>query len=255
MERKELFDRAAVLYDEARPSYPESLIEDVIRITNISSNDKLLEVGAGTGKATVQFARRGFQVHCVELGENLAAVLKAKCSDYPGINVDVASFESWEPEAGKRFNLIYSAQAFHWIDPQIKYKKCHELLAPNGCLALFWYDDVEQESGAFPEIKALLDDYIPDFNEGINQAEKVEAQKQEIFSSGYFQDTRVSQYFWDYTVSSDDYIKIINSHSGFMALADATKAELEQEIRNIITSHGGYVASRLMFSLYAAKSI
>lgn len=253
MERKKSFNQAAVLYDEARPSYPEPLIEDVIRITNISGDDKLLEIGAGTGKATVQFARRGFGVHCVELGDNLAAVLKAKCSDYPGITVDVDSFESWEPEAGKRFNLIYSAQAFHWIDPLIKYKKCHELLAPNGYLALFWYDDVEQESGAFTEIKALLGDYIPDFNKGINQAEQVEAQKQEIFFSGYFRDIQVSEYFRDYTVSSDDYIKIINSHSGFMALADFTKAELAREIRNIIANHGGCVASRLILSLYVVK--
>lgn len=35
--------------------------------------------------------------------------------------------------------MIYSAQAFHWLDKNIKYKKCHELLKDNGYLVLFWY--------------------------------------------------------------------------------------------------------------------
>lgn len=253
MERKALFDQVAVLYDEARPSYPEQLLDDVIHITNIAINDRLLEIGAGTGKATVQFARRGFSIHCVELGENLATMLKEKCSPYPGITVDIVPFENWEPQEEIRFNLVYSAQAFHWLDPELKYQKCHDLLAPNGHLALFWYDDGEQQCGAWPEIKALLGRYIPDFNKSINSAGRIQAQKHELASSGYFRDIRVSKYFRDYRTSSDEYLKIISSHSGFMTLNEATKAELKREINSIITHYKGHVISRLIFTLYVAK--
>ena len=34
-------------------------------------------------------------------------------------------------------NLIISAQAFHWLRPDIRYKKVHNLLTEDGSLALF----------------------------------------------------------------------------------------------------------------------
>lgn len=55
----------AITYDEIRPSYPEKLIDDIISKTEIKSNDRLLEIGAGTGKATIQFAEKGFAIHVI----------------------------------------------------------------------------------------------------------------------------------------------------------------------------------------------
>ncbi len=62
----------AVTYEEIRPSYPEQLIEDIILRTGLNNSDRLLELGAGTGKATVQFAEKGFQVQAIEIGEDMA---------------------------------------------------------------------------------------------------------------------------------------------------------------------------------------
>ncbi len=73
----------AEIYDEIRPSYPEKLIEDIISKTDLSLNNRILEIGAGTGKATVQFAKKGFAINAIELGEDMAAILKDKCTSYP----------------------------------------------------------------------------------------------------------------------------------------------------------------------------
>ena len=64
----EPYKNIALIYDQVRPSYPAQLIRDIITATNIGANSTLLEIGAGTGKATVQFAEKGFKIHAIEIG-------------------------------------------------------------------------------------------------------------------------------------------------------------------------------------------
>ncbi len=70
--RRVLFDEVAELYDDVRPNYPEALIEDVIALSGIERDGRILEVGCGPGKATIPFARRGYRMLGIELGEHLA---------------------------------------------------------------------------------------------------------------------------------------------------------------------------------------
>ena len=61
-ERRRLsFGSVAEQYDRIRPSYPEQLVDDVIAYAGdgLTAAGRALEVGAGTGKATLQFAARG----------------------------------------------------------------------------------------------------------------------------------------------------------------------------------------------------
>jgi ubiquinone/menaquinone biosynthesis C-methylase UbiE len=53
------FDQVAPLYDEAHPTYPEELFDDVVSLSGIPPGGRILEIGCGTGQATVLFARRG----------------------------------------------------------------------------------------------------------------------------------------------------------------------------------------------------
>jgi len=80
---KTVFDEAAQLYDKARPSYPQQLVEDVMFYANLPSDGRILEIGCGTGQATCLFARHGYRMLCVEPGPNLVALAKEKCRDYP----------------------------------------------------------------------------------------------------------------------------------------------------------------------------
>ncbi len=63
MNKIEPYKGISAIYEEIRPSYPEKLIQDVISKTDLKFNDRLLEIGSGTGKATIQFADKGFRVH------------------------------------------------------------------------------------------------------------------------------------------------------------------------------------------------
>ena len=105
------FDSAADLYDEARPSYPEELFDDLVELGELEPDDRLLEIGCATGKATRPLLERGFSVVCVELGAQLAERARRNLTGLP-VEIRVAPFEQWEDEAGA-FDLVYAATAWH----------------------------------------------------------------------------------------------------------------------------------------------
>jgi SAM-dependent methyltransferase len=127
-DRAESFGRIAADYDRYRPSYPAKLIDDLLAAAPRS----VLDIGCGTGKAARLFATRGVDVLGVEIDPQMAAVARTH-----GIAVEVTSFENWE-DRGRRFDLIISGQAWHWVDPAIGGPKAARLLTPGGLFAAFW---------------------------------------------------------------------------------------------------------------------
>ena len=258
-------------YDEIRPSYPDELIEDILCKTGIKSSDRLLEIGAGTGKATIQFAQKGFDIHAIELGEDMAAILMEKCADYEKVKVTIAPFEQWTSKDNLKYHMIYCAQAFHWLDPNVKYEKCHSLLENNGYLVLIWYNPCDDNSPKEEErqnkIHEIINKYVSDYfvhngkpqrreHHGLN---KEDERITEIKSSGLFTLIEKKEYLYETRNNADEYLKIIKSVPAFASILDGLKCteinNMNQEIKEVINEYGGYVSSFLNFSLYIAKKI
>jgi SAM-dependent methyltransferase len=136
IERRFTFNQVAQLYDAARPAYPDALFDDCIQEAGLKSGDRMLEVGAGTGKATEGFARRGLAILAVEPGAQMIAAAKQALAAYPNIAFVESTFEKWTPEP-RVFGLVAAAQAWHWVDPAIGFRKAHDVLRETGWLALF----------------------------------------------------------------------------------------------------------------------
>ncbi|WP_438489681.1 class I SAM-dependent methyltransferase [Streptomyces sp. S186] len=125
----ESFGIDAARYDRARPRYPEALLW---RIVADRPGLDVLDVGCGTGIAARQFQAAGCRVHGVEPDVRMAEVARRS-----GIEVDVATFEDWDP-AGRTFDAVVAATAWHWIDPVAGTAKAARALRPGGLLAAFW---------------------------------------------------------------------------------------------------------------------
>jgi hypothetical protein len=123
------FDQAAELYDRARPRYPSALFEDLAGLAGIGPGSRVLEIGPGTGQATVPLAERGCRVVAVELGADLAAVARRNLARFPAVEVVTAAFEGW-PLPSEPFDLVLAATAFHWVDPAVRVVKAADALRP-----------------------------------------------------------------------------------------------------------------------------
>src|SRR5579864_279036 len=103
--RRLAFGEVAELYDASRPSYPSKLIDDVLTLAQIGPapgdapgrHRQILEVGAGTGKATTLFASRGVGVLAIEPSEQMAAVARRNCASFPEVEIVETDFECWDP--------------------------------------------------------------------------------------------------------------------------------------------------------------
>jgi SAM-dependent methyltransferase len=132
---RETFDEDAERYDRARPGYPAELFDDLAALTGLGAGDRVLEIGPGTGQATVSLAPRGYRIVAVELGAHLADVARRNVAAFPDVEVVNAPFESW-PLPAAPFRAVFAATAFHWIDPDVRLTKAAQALAPDGALAV-----------------------------------------------------------------------------------------------------------------------
>ena len=140
------FDSQAELYQAIRPHYPEVLFNTLVKIARLKKDSNLLEIGPGTGQATEPLAKIGYKITAVELGAELANVARRELKKYKNVEILPGAFEEIELSP-KSFDLIYAATAFHWIKPDIKFTKTHELLKPEGHLAIIGTNHVSDEAG------------------------------------------------------------------------------------------------------------
>jgi SAM-dependent methyltransferase len=129
-ERSRLFDQQAEAYDRFRPTYPDAVIDELLG--PVPAGLDVLDVGCGTGIASRQMAQRGAKVLGVELAPRMAEIARGH-----GVEVEIAAFEGWDA-AGRTFDRVTSAQAWHWLDLPIATAKAASVLRPGGRLGLIW---------------------------------------------------------------------------------------------------------------------
>jgi SAM-dependent methyltransferase len=238
--RRTSFDEEAELYDRARPSYAEALVDEVIARSRIPAGGRILEVGAGTGKATVLFARRGHPVVALEPGANLAKVLRRKVREFPKVAVEVTTFEAWNGADGT-FDLVISAQAFHWVDPAVRYRKAAAALRPGGALAIIRNEQFNLAPSLRAELDAAYARAFPGVaEEGARDVEgKARATAAEIERSGHFGAVNTAVFPWTQRYTARQYLDLLGTHSDHAVLEPRLRKPLFEAVAAAIERHGG----------------
>ena len=230
------FDRAAELYQRARPEYPVELYDRLLAVTGLAPPARLLEVGPATGKATLPLARRGFRITGIEPGPALAAVARRQLA---GFDVDIVEqrFEDWDP-GGARFDLVYSATAWHWVDPDVRYQRAAAALRPGGHLALW------EAVHVFPRMATRSSTTCSSSTTRSTSAgrttwhcrgpQELAPITEEIEASGLFEVVDVVQYDWEKTYDADGYIDLLNTFSGHIAMEGWQRDRLYGELRRLL---------------------
>ena|ERR1700684_2712412 len=138
-----VFDEIAADYDRYRPTYPDELVDQACQVAGIGSGDHVLEVGCGTGQLTRSLAARGLRVTALEPGKSLIALARQNLDGAGEVDFVNARFEEALIPRGQ-FQAVFSASAFHWVDPKVSWQKTADVLAPGGTLALVQYCGLEE---------------------------------------------------------------------------------------------------------------
>ncbi len=254
------FDQVADDYNAVRPKYPPSLIEDIVSLAAIPDDGLILEIGCGTGQATIHFAQRGYQMTCLEIGPAMANLAVQNCRLYPNVHIQNIAFEDW-PARPDVFDLVISATAFHWIPPEIGYPKAAHVLKDSGALAIFANEHGVQSSGFFTDVNEIYGKVVPEWGPPLtNQIiegrleEHIASTVAAINATHLFEPVIVKSYPWTENYTTTTYIRLLNTYSDHRNLDANKRGQLLQEIAALIDKeYSGVIIKQYLAVLYFAK--
>ena len=252
-EQRLVFGDDPELYDAARPGYPGELVDDVVSLVGPAA--RALDVGCGTGKAAVLLAARGLNGIGVEAHPAMAALAKRNLAPYPGWQVDVSDFEAWGP-AGRSgtFDFVCSAQAWHWLDPEVRLHKAHALLRRGGWLALWW----NRAAGGGSPLRQAFDDVYSAIAPSVPSggiASKGSPPPEEDASGLPFGEPVSRSYAWSRDYTADEWVALLRTQSDHMLLPAARLDQLTGEIRRLVQEHGDLYRHDYVCRLWAVQKV
>jgi SAM-dependent methyltransferase len=253
---RETFDQVADLYDRARPGYPPVLFDMLADLSGIGPGCRVLEIGCGTGQATVPLAERGCQVTAVELGAAMAAVARRNLARFPAVEVVVAAFEDW-PLPAEPFDAVVAATAWHWLDPEVRVGKAARALRPGGALATIATHHVAgDDQGFFVQSQTCYERWDPATQPGLrlSPAAEIPEDSQELDRSGLFGPAVFRRVGRELSYSTQEYLNVLRTYSGHRALEPAARDGLLACIAELIdTRFGGRIRKRYLTELRVAQ--
>ena len=234
------FDKVASIYEEVRPCYGYEIYRFIDSIKRFNSDSKILEIGCGTGIATKEI--KDFwnpSLISLEPGTNLISIVRGNLKDYNDIEILNTKFEDYKIN-GMLFDGIFSATAFHWIDPNVKYKKAFSLLKNKGFLILYWNNFRVKNKEVQNNIEEIYGKYgmrIYDKPLSEIQKEKIMSRKEEIENSGYFKIKAHKLFNNIFEYNSERYIKLLQTFSDHSKEKVPNIDKLLDEIKEIIINN------------------
>ncbi len=252
------FDDAPELYDRTRPVCPAQLFDDLVVLAGLREGARLVEIGCGTGQATLPLAQRGFAIVGVEIGAKLAAFTRRKLATFPNVEIINSSFEAWDA-GGACFDGVVVVNAVHWIDPEIRYAKSAQLLRADGALAVVSSHYVIPDN-ADPFLAEVQADYEAIHSGPAQQPpphpDAVGDRGDEIEASGYFRNIAVRRYLWNVRFTADEYITLLSTSSWHRQLDPADRQMLFERIhRRIEARPDRTISPTLLATLNVARRL
>lgn len=227
------FGTVAEAYERFRPGYPPELLDLVLEYAG-GPIRTALEIGAGTGKATRLFAQGGIAVTATEPDAAMLAELRKHLP--AGVTTVQAAFEDLPLDVS--YELVYSAAALHWTNPEGRWDRMAALVRPGGVFASFGVpiqlaDPALTEAVRAARAPYLEDDGVPS-PDGTPEDRPMQWPGTELQQSEWFTDVRQSGIERILTISADDYIGQLSTVSAYVMLEPADRTEVFRRIRQVL---------------------
>jgi SAM-dependent methyltransferase len=231
------YNAMAPTYDDVRPGYPDAVFEAIGSYGDFPAEPRVLEVGVGTGQATIRMVQAGWRVLGVEPGAELAAIARNRIANYPDAEICISRFEDIELK-DHVFDVVASATAWHWIDPSVAYDKTARVLKSTGIVALWWNAHVPESADPrwvpirrayereAPEL-AVLARLTPDRP---NYDPRTELQ-----ACGHFCEIKQEVFGFEVTYSAERFLSLLETYASHRNLDRERRRRLYDELTTAIT--------------------
>ncbi len=242
-EQRLAFGTVAELYDRARPSYPATTIDTLCELARLGPDSEVLEVGAGTGKATRLLADRGMSVTALEPDAAMAAIARRNCTAHANVELEPIAFEDWQPR--RRVQAVVSFQAWHWVEPSVRYALAAEALQDEGWLAAIWTFPEWASTPLRDVLRAAYAGAAPglaaDFpmHPASEPARLAGDWTAEIAACSGLTAPQVHAHPWSARYSAAEYCELIETHQDHILLAPIDKARLLSAVSQAVEVAGG----------------
>jgi ubiquinone/menaquinone biosynthesis C-methylase UbiE len=260
-----LFDGVAEAYDRFRPGYPPALVDEACSIAGLRPGSRVLEIGCGTGQLTAALVERGLRVDAVDPGPRMVEIARRRA---PGARFHIGSFEDVELPADA-FEAVFSATAFHWVDPDVGWAKVARVLRPGGTLALLsliaeltdevlaaWREVLPEAAGWEPhDLQAVRAGAlarrgnVSEFWAWLGKRDIARPEAADLFA-----DVQVSTMPVERVQSAEEALGEARTTSAYLRLDAARKAALDERLAAVVEAAGGPYRTTTFATLVTART-
>ena len=241
------FDTVASTYEKFRPGYPDEIYKTIFDYIALDKSCRAVEVGIGSGQATLPILETGCDLTAVEYGEQFSELCKDKFKEYQKFSVITGKFED-VMFLKDSYDLVYSASAFHWVPESIGYTKVFSMLKSGGAFARF-ANHPYRDRGNLPlaeEIDEVYGEYYYKFYnkklEALTEYSEEQAiQRAKIAEKYGFVDIKHALFHRTRTFTASEYSKLLGTYSDHIAIEESIRKEFFSKIEDAINNHGGYI--------------
>jgi ubiquinone/menaquinone biosynthesis C-methylase UbiE len=227
------FNSCANEYDKFRPNYPETLFELLIKTFNLSKNSIIVDVGCGTAKSSLPFAKRGISVIGLDSSKEMLVLAEKMAIELNLPMTFLASNAENIQLPNNTFSFVNCAQAFHWFDSQKALTEFARILKPNGGLAIYWNNRDHKKEPYLTKVEDLISKYNPKHKLAYQAQNWTEVLKQ----SKLFTNISHRSFSHSAKLSIDDFIGLTQSFSYVRnVLNNDTKHLFEKELKDLLIS-------------------
>ncbi len=235
-QRKNWYGSVTKIYDRVRPKYGAEFINRVIKAAEIPSNGKILEIGCGPGTATIELAKKGLSLVCLEPSIDACNLARHNLANYPNVEIINTNFEEWEPE-DRKFDAILAATSWHWVSPETKHIKSSAMLENEGKLILLWNTGMQPSPEIFQSLIEPLTKYMPalaQYKDRDTQLNEISVFRRAAVESGLFSELDEECQSTEVNYSIDDYLQLLTTYSPCIALSSTDREQLLTDLRSIL---------------------
>ncbi|MGD8782543.1 MAG: class I SAM-dependent methyltransferase [Ignavibacteria bacterium] len=239
------FNNVSSEYEDGRPGYPEIIYEIVNCYKQFNSNSELLEIGAGNGVSTKEIYEKWLSnITVIEPGKNLCNIMQSKFGDK--VKIFNGKFEEYSE--GKKYDGIFCATAFHWLDDN-KYRRASGLLKDDGILILYWNNYISDNNEVYDSIQTIYEKYHPAVKAAKDyrdiQKQKILERKESLQNSEYFKLVGHHEVITTKTYDSNRYLNLLKSFSENSILEEEKVKNFYNKIEEYIKQNGNKIVIQI----------